>query len=109
MMAGVLLLFVPLMCVTLFQAQKSYDESIKERDEKLALQEQYTLEILAQQSELDEKQGLLENQDEQLKSQDQLLADQKALLAQLAAQLADQEKNAEFPEDRSGRKDRSSG
>ncbi len=92
MMAGVLLLFVLLMCVTLFQAQKSYDESIKERDEKLALQEQYTLEILAQQSELDEKQGLLENQDEQLKSQDQLLADQKALLAQLAAQLADQEK-----------------
>lgn len=92
MMAGVLLLFVLIMCVTLFQAQKSYDESIKERDEKLALQEQYTLEILAQQSELDEKQGLLENQDEQLKSQDQLLADQKALLAQLAAQLADQEK-----------------
>lgn len=92
MMAGVLLLFVLIMCVTLFQAQKSYDESIKERDEKLALQEQYTLEILAQQSELDEKQGILENQDEQLKSQDQLLADQKALLAQLAAQLADQEK-----------------
>ena len=34
MMAGVLLLFVLLMCVTLFQAQKSYDESIQERDEK---------------------------------------------------------------------------
>ena len=34
MMAGVLLLFVLIMCVTLFQAQKSYDDSLKERDEK---------------------------------------------------------------------------
>ena len=32
MMAGVLLLFILIMCVTLFQAQKSYNESIKERD-----------------------------------------------------------------------------
>ena len=54
MMAGVLLLFILIMCVTLFQAQKSYNESIKERDDKIALQEQYTAEILAQQSELDE-------------------------------------------------------
>ena len=33
MMAGVLLLFVLIMCVTLFQAQKSYNDSLKERDE----------------------------------------------------------------------------
>lgn len=91
MMAGVLLLFVLLMCVTLFQAQKSYDESIKERDEKIALQEEYTLEILAQQNELDEKEGQIKNQDEQLKTQDEKLKDQEALLAQLAAKLKDQE------------------
>ncbi len=41
MMAGVLLLFVLIMCVTLFQAQKSYNDSLKERDEKIALQEKY--------------------------------------------------------------------
>lgn len=35
MMAGVLLLFVLIMCVTLFQAQKSYDDSLKERVKKL--------------------------------------------------------------------------
>ena len=35
MMAGVLLLFVLIMCVTLFQAQKSYNESLQERDEKI--------------------------------------------------------------------------
>lgn len=84
MMAGVLLLFVLIMCVTLFQAQKSYDESIKERDEKIAMQEAYTLEILAQQSELDE-------QEWQLKSQDEKLAEQQMLLAELAAKLEEQE------------------
>ena len=91
MMAGVLLLFVLLMCVTLFQAQKSYDESIQERDEKIALQEEYTLEILAQQNELDEKEGQIKSQDEQIKTQDEKLKDQEALLAQLAAKLKDQE------------------
>ena len=73
MMAGVLLLFVLIMCVTLFQAQKSYNESIEERDEKIALQEEYTLEILAQQNELNEKEGQLKDQNEQLKTQDCLL------------------------------------
>lgn len=91
MMAGVLLLFVLIMCVTLFQAQKSYNESIKERDEKIALQEEYTLEILAQQNALEEKEGQLKDQDEQLKSQDEELAQQKQLLAELAAKLKEQE------------------
>lgn len=84
MMAGVLLLFILIMCVTLFQAQKSYNESIKERDDKIALQEQYTAEILAQQTELDEK-------DSQLTSQDEQLDKQKKLLAELAAQLKEQQ------------------
>ena len=82
MMAGVLLLFVLIMCVTLFQ--KSYNESIKERDDKIALQEQYTAEILAQQTELDEKNSQLSSQDEQLDKQ-------KKLLAELAAQLKEQQ------------------
>ena len=86
MMAGVLLLFVLIMCVTLFQAQKSYDESIQERDERLALQEEYTQEIL-----LEEKEGQLKNQDEQLKTQDEQLAQQEEQLAQLAERLKEQE------------------
>ena len=84
MMAGVLLLFVLIMCVTLFQAQKSYNESIQERDDKIALQEQYTAELLAQQTELDEKDSKLSSQDEQLDKQ-------KKLLAELAAQLKEQQ------------------
>lgn len=91
MMAGVLLLFVLIMCVTLFQAQKSYDESIKERDEKIALQEEYTLEILAQQAALEEKEGKLKDKDEQLKTQDEKLEEQKMLVAEMAAKLKEQE------------------
>ena len=52
MMAGVLLLFVLIMCVTLFQAQKSYNESIQERDDKIALHEEYTQQLLDKQTAL---------------------------------------------------------
>ena len=91
MMAGVLLLFVLIMCVTLFQAQKSYNESLQERDEKIALQEEYTQELLDKQNALDEKDETLQNQDAQLKTQDEKLAEQKQQLAALAAKLKEQE------------------
>ena len=80
MMAGVLLLFVLIMCVTLFQAQKSYNESIKERDDKIALQEQYTAEILAQQNELDDIDCKLSSLDVQLDKQIKLLEELAAKL-----------------------------
>ena len=83
MMAGVLLLFVLIMCVTLFQAQKSYNESLQERDEKIAMQEQYTQELLEDET--------LQNQDEQLKTQDEKLAEQQKQLEALAAKLKEQE------------------
>ena len=84
MMAGLLLLFVLIMCVTLFQAQKSYDDSIKERDDKLALQQQYTAEI-------ENKQNTVDEQANQIQSQDELLASQQAALDELAAKLASQQ------------------
>lgn len=91
MMAGVLLLFVLLMCVTLFQAQKSYNESIKERDDKIALQEEYTQQLLDKQNALDEKEGTIQNQDEQLKTQQEKLKEQEQQLNALAAKLKEQE------------------
>ena len=91
MMAGVLLLFVLIMCVTLFQAQKSYNESIQERDDKIALQEEYTQELLDKQNALDKKDETLQNQDAQLKTQDEKLAEQEQQLAALAAKLKEQE------------------
>ena len=91
MMAGVLLLFVLIMCVTLFQAQKSYNESLQERDEKIALQEEYTQELLDKHNALDKKDETLQNQDAQLKTQDEKLAEQEQQLAALAAKLKEQE------------------
>lgn len=91
MMAGVLLLFVLIMCVTLFQAHKSYNESLQERDEKIALQEEYTQELLDKQNALDKKDETLQNQDAQLKTQDEKLAEQEQQLAALAAKLKEQE------------------
>lgn len=86
MMAGLLLLFVLIMCVTLFQAQKNYDDSLKERDERIAMQEQ----VLNQQDVLDEQQGKLDNQDQLLALQKQKLDEQQTRLNELEARLADQ-------------------
>ena len=95
MMAGVLLLFVLIMCVTLFQAQKSYQDSLKERDEKIALQEKYTEELLEKQNVLDEQAGTLKSQDEQIKSKDKQIKSQDEELSSLAEKLAKQQETLE--------------
>ncbi len=91
MMAGVLLLFVLIMCVSLFQAQVSYEDSIRERDEKLFLQEEYTRQIVEQQNVVDDQKAQLSDQQDQISSQDELLIAQKKQLDELAAQLAAQQ------------------
>ena len=91
MMAGVLLLFILIMCVTLFQAQQSYNESLQERDEKIALQEEYNQELLDKQNALNEKDGTIQSQDEQLKSQSEQLATQQAKLKEQEQKLSDQQ------------------
>jgi len=91
MMAGVLLLFVLIMCVTLFQSQINYEQSIKERDEKLFLQEEYTKEIMSQKNIVADQKNQLSARDEQLATKDELLAAQKQQLDDLAAKLAAQQ------------------
>ena len=85
MMAGILLLFVLIMCVTLFQSQINYENSIRERDEKLLLQEEYTKEIMSQKDIVADQQDQLSSQQDQLATQDELLAAQKKQLDELAA------------------------
>ena len=92
MMAGILLLFVLIMCVTLFQSQINYEKSIKEQQEKLVLQDEYTKQIMEQQGVVEDQQNQLSDQQDQLASQDELLAAQKQQLDDLAAQLAEQQK-----------------
>lgn len=91
MMCGVLLLFVLIMCVTLFQAQKSYDESIKEQQEKNEMQANYIDEITAQQNTLDDQDAKLKTQDEKLSALAQQLAEQAQKLKEQEAALAQQQ------------------
>lgn len=91
MMCGVLLLFVLIMCVTLFQAQKSYDESIKEQQEKNEMQANYIAEITAQQNTLDDQDAQLKTQDEKLSALAQQLAEQAQKLKEQEAALAQQQ------------------
>ena len=91
MMCGVLLLFVLIMCVTLFQAQKSYDESIKEQQEKNEMQANYIAEITAQQNTLDDQDAKLKTQDEKLSALAQQLVEQAQKLKELEAALAQQQ------------------
>lgn len=95
MMAGILLLFVLIMCVTLFQSQINYENSIKEQQEKLVLQEEYTKEIMSQKNIVADQADQLLSQADQLSSQDELLAAQKQQLDELAAQLAAQQAKLE--------------
>lgn len=74
-----------------FQAQKSYNESLQERDEKIALQEEDTQELLDKQNALDKKDETLRIRMHQLKSQEEKLAEQEQQLAALAAKLKEQE------------------
>ena len=92
MMAGVLLLFVLIMCVTLFQAQKSYDESVKERTRSLPCRNSIPLRSLPSRMNWMRRKVNFRAQTEQIQSQDEKLKDQEQLLAALAAQLQDQEK-----------------
>ena len=78
--SDVLLLFILIMSLTLFQAQKSYDESIQERDEKLALQAEYTADLLAKQNTIEEQEGTIKTKDEKLTALAQTLAEQEAKL-----------------------------
>ena len=91
MMCGVLLLFVLIMCVTLFQAQKSYDESIKEQQEKNEMQANYIAEITAQQNTLNDQDAKLKTQDEKLSALAQQLAEQAQKLKEQEAALAQQQ------------------
>ena len=74
-----------------FQAQKSYDESIKEQQEKNEMQANYIAEITAQQNTLDDQDAKLKTQDEKLSALAQQLAEQAQKLKEQEAALAQQQ------------------
>lgn len=95
MMAGVLLLFVLIMCVTLFQAQKNYVEKMAEQEQRLRLQNEYASAMLEKQTELDEQDALLEEQKKKLDEQNLTLDELQAALDEQARILAEKQATLE--------------
>ncbi|MCC8065909.1 MAG: OmpA family protein [Clostridiales bacterium] len=86
MMAGLLLLFVLVMCISFMQAQKNYQERLAEESAHEQTQSQL-------QSQLDEQQALLDEQESELDAQAALLASQQADLDEQIALVASQQES----------------
>lgn len=98
MMAGVLLLFVLIMCVTLFQAQKNYVEKIAEQEQRIRLQDEYAAEMMKKQEELAEQDALLAEQREKLEEQNLTLDEMQAALEAQAKTLSEKQATLEEQE-----------
>lgn len=102
MMAGLLLLFVLVMCISFMQAQKNYQDKLAEEAAHQLTQEQLLAELSAreeqvasQQNTLDEQNQLLENQQASLDEQSSLLASQQEDLERQKALVLSQQSELE--------------
>lgn len=102
MMAGLLLLFVLVMCISFMQAQKNYQEKLAEKAAHELTQEQLLAELkdresllATQQTELDEQNSLLASQQSDLDAQAALLAKQQEDLDAQAALVLSQQSELE--------------
>lgn len=86
MMAGLLLLFVLVMCVSFMQAQKNYQEKLAEEAAHQLTQEQLM-------AELEEREALVSSQQEELDEQNALLVSQQEDLDEKSALLASQQED----------------
>ena len=91
MMAGLLLLFVLVMCISFMQAQKNYQEKLAEEAAHQKTQSQLL-------SELEERENLVASQQAALDEQEDLLASQQNDLEDQAALLAQQQEDLEMIE-----------
>lgn len=81
MMAGLLLLFVLVMCISFMQAQKNYQEKLAEEAAHQLTQEQLLAELAAREEQVASQQTTLDEQSLLLQSQQASLDEQSALLA----------------------------
>lgn len=102
MMAGLLLLFVLVMCVSFMQAQKNYQEKLAEeaahqntQNELLAQLQEREDQVASQQSALDAQSALLQSQQDDLDAQSALLQSQQDDLDTQAALLLSQQSELE--------------
>ena len=78
MMAGLLMLFVLIMCVSMFAAQQSYVQALEEQEQKNVIQSEYTQALIDRQSEIVDQATTIRSQDDML-SELQAKLDEKDL------------------------------
>lgn len=98
MMAGVVLLFVLIMCVTLSQAQKSYSEKLAEQEQRIRIQDEYAEQMAIKQEELAEQDAMLAEQKKKLDEQNLTLDEMQAALDEQARILAEKQATLEEQE-----------
>ncbi len=98
MMAGVVLLFVLIMCVTLFQAQKNYTDKLAEQEERLRIQDEYAEDMALKEAELEEQDQLLADQKDKLAEQNLTLEEMQEALEKQAAILEEKQGTLEEQE-----------
>ncbi len=91
LMAGLLLLFVLVMCVSFIQAQRNYQERVASEAQYQLTESQLQAQLLEQQAALDEQEELLAQQEQDLEEQSALVSSQQADLDAQSALLAEQE------------------
>lgn len=95
MMAGLLLLFVLVMCISFMQAQKNYQERLAEEAAHQLTQDQLLTQLEERQGLLDEQSALLAQQQSDLDSQAALVAQQQDDLDRQAALVLSQQTELE--------------
>ena len=90
MMCGLLMLFVLIMCVTLFQAQQSYVQTLEEQRSKMIIQDEYDRALLSKQQEVVDQAATIREQDTMLADLQKRLDDQNLTLGELEEALNEQ-------------------
>ena len=87
MMSGLLLLFVLIMALSLFQAQKNYDDKLEEQKQSSIVQGEYNDALTKQQQDIVDKEGTIQAQSEKLEELESTLAEKDASLNKLQEEL----------------------
>lgn len=95
MMAGLLLLFVLVMCISFMQAQKNYQERLAEEAAHQLTQDQLKTQLEKQQADLDAQAALVEQQQKDLDAQTALVTKQQEDLDRQAALVLSQQTELE--------------
>ena len=89
MMFGLLLLFILIMALSLFQAQKNYNDKLEEQKQSSIVQGEYNEALTKQQQDIVDKEGTIQAQSEKLEELESTLAEKDASLNKLQEELSE--------------------